>query len=242
MLSAAPLIGVLGGMGPLAAVDFARKLLQLNTVELEQQHVPTLLWNVPQIPDRQQALSRGGPSPLPAMLQGIALLNGAGATRIAIPCNTAHHWFDALAAASAAPLFHIVDATLAQCDGNNDVIGLLATRGALRSRLYQDRFERVQLRYVMNTEDELDELFMPGCYAVKHGKLEQGGRMLEAAAQRLLERGATRLVLACTEIATGLESIRSPLLLRALDTNAALAQVCLDYWRAHTSLINSQAA
>jgi aspartate racemase len=219
-------------MGPLAAVDFARKLLALNKVETEQQHIPTLLWNVPQIPDRQLALSRGGPSPLPAMLQGIAVLNAAGATRIAIPCNTAHHWFDELAAASKAPLFHIVDATLAQLGDKQEIVGLLATRGALQSRLYQDRFDVLQQRYVVNTEDELDELFMPGCYAVKHGKIVEGGRLLEAAAQRLLARGAPRLVLACTEIATGLESLNSPLLAVSVDTNAALAHACLQDWYA----------
>jgi aspartate racemase len=233
-----PLLGVLGGMGPLAAVDFARKLLDVYPVESEQQHIPTLLWNVPQIPDRQLALSRGGPSPLPAMLQGIAVLNAAGATRIAIPCNTAHRWFDELAAASTAPLFHIVDATLTQLDGKDDVIGLLATRGALRSRLYQDRLDALQLCHVANTDDELDELFMPGCYAVKHGKLEQGGRLLETAAQRLLDRGATRLILACTEVATGLESIRSALLAHAVDTNRALAQTCVDYWRNQQAFTN----
>ena len=226
-----PLLGVLGGMGPLAAVDFARKLLELNPVETEQQHIPTLLWNVPQIPDRQLALSRGGPSPLPAMLQGIAVLNAAGATRIAIPCNTAHHWFEELTAASQAPLFHIVDATLAQLGETPEIIGLLATRGALQSRLYQHRFDALQRRYVTNTEDELDELFMPGCYAVKHGKIDEGGRLLEAAGQRLLARGATRLVLACTEIATGLERIDSPLLALSVDTNEALAHTCLAYWR-----------
>lgn len=236
------LLGVLGGMGPLAAVDFAHKLLELNHVETEQQHIPTLLWNVPQIPDRQLALSRGGPSPLPAMLQGIAVLNAAGATRIAIPCNTAHHWFDELAAASAAPLFHIVDATLAQLGETSAVIGLLATRGALQSRLYQDRFDALQRPYVANTADELDELFMPGCYAVKHGKLEEGGRLLEAAGKRLLARGATRLVLACTEIATGLARINSPLLALSVDTNEALAQVCINYWHTQDSANNLNAA
>lgn len=237
-----PLLGVLGGMGPLAAVDFAGKLLELNNVETEQQHIPTLLWNVPQIPDRQLALSRGGPSPLPAMLQGIAMLNAAGATRIAIPCNTAHHWFDELAAASAAPLFHIVDATLAQLGETDEVIGLLATRGALRSRLYQDRFDALQRRYVVSTADELDELFMPGCYAVKHGNLDEGGRLLKAAGKRLLARGATRLVLACTEIATGLARINSLLLAVSIDTNEALARVCIAYWRAQDTASNLDAA
>jgi len=243
-----PLIGVLGGMGPLAAVDFARKLLEVNTVDAEQQHVPTLLWNVPQIPDRQLALAGGGASPLPAMLQGIAVLNAAGATRIAIPCNTAHHWFDELAAASAAPLFHIVDAALAQLDASaeksrtKEVIGLLATRGALRSRLYQDRLDALGLRHVGNTENELEQLFMPGCYAVKHGHTEAGGHLLDAAGQRLLERGATRLILACTEVATGLERVASPLLACAVDTNEALARACVDYWRQQSGVTNRDAA
>ena len=77
-------------MGPLATVDFLHKLIEETPVASDQDHVPTVVWNVPQIPDRQQALAGAGISPLPAMYAGLARLVAAGATRLAIPCNTAH--------------------------------------------------------------------------------------------------------------------------------------------------------
>ena len=134
-----PLVGVLGGMGPLATVDFLAKLVEESPATRDQEHVPTVVWSVPQVPDRQQAMAGTGSSPLPAMLAGIARLNAAGATRIAIACNTAHHWFDALAAASEAPLIHIVDATLAALGPVPAAgpVGLIATRGLVASGLYQ---------------------------------------------------------------------------------------------------------
>ena len=106
------LVGVLGGMGPAATVDFLQRLLDAHPVSRDQDHVPTVVWNVPQIPDRQLALAGQGADPLPAMAEGMARLNAAGATCIAIPCNTAHAWWGPLSAHSAAPVLHIVDVTV----------------------------------------------------------------------------------------------------------------------------------
>lgn len=232
----APLIGVLGGMGPLATVDFLYKLVQEMPTAVDQDHVPVLAWNVAQIPDRQQALAGTGASPLPALIDGIKRLAGAGVTRIVIPCNTAHHWYDQLAAASPVPLIHIADATLEflqsdGADGQSGAVGLIATRGTLNSRLYQQRFEAAGIAYLLNTDDELDTLFTPGCYAVKRGDVEAGGHLLEDAAQALIARGAKRLVLACTEVPLALERIGSHHLSISIDTNRALARACVRYWQ-----------
>ena len=235
-----PLVGVLGCMGPLATVDFLHKLIQEMPAVVDQDHVPVLAWNVAQIPDRQQALAGTGESPLPALVDGIKRLAGAGVTRIVIPCNTAHHWFDQLAAASPVPLIHIADATLAlltkdkendRANGHSGAVGLIATRGTLVSRLYQQRFAAAGIDYLVSTDDELDTLFTPGCYAVKRGDVEAGGRLLEAAAQALIDRGAGRLVLACTEVPLALERIGSHLLPLCIDTNRALARACVEYWQ-----------
>jgi aspartate racemase len=129
-----PLIGVLGGMGPLATVDFLHKVVVSTPAARDQDHVPMLIWNVPQIPDRQKSLAGTGESPLPAMLQGIERLNEGGATRIVIACNTAHLWSDALAKASLAPLIHIVDAAIAAIERQDrpiGPIGIVATHGTL---------------------------------------------------------------------------------------------------------------
>jgi aspartate racemase len=228
-----PLIGILGGMGPLATVDLMEKIIEETIASRDQDHVPVVAWNVPQIPDRQQALAATGPSPLPAMLEGITQLNAVGATRIVIACNTAHFWFDALSAASTAPIIHIADATLdvlTQSASHDGPVGLIATRGTLEAGLYQARFEAHGMRTLINTDDEMDTLFTPGCYAIKRGEFDVGGRLLEAAAQRLVDRGATKLVLACTEVPIGLKRIASTLLPIAVDPNRALARACVAYW------------
>jgi aspartate racemase len=230
-----PLIGVLGGMGPLATLDFLHKLLAATPAARDQDHVPTVVWNVPQIPDRQMALAGTGESPLPAMLEGIERLNAAGATRIVIPCNTAHLWFDPMAAASRAPLVHIVDATLARLAADaarpGECVGLVATRGLLEGGLYQRRLTEQRVPFVTSTDEELTELFTPGCYAIKRNELRAGGRLLEEAARRLLQRGATRLVLACTEVPVGLAAVDSRLLAISIDPTQALADACIAYWR-----------
>jgi len=230
----APLIGVLGGMGPLATLDFLNKVLAATPATRDQDHVPTLVWNVPQIPDRQKALAGTGESPLPAMLEGIARLNGAGATRIAIPCNTAHLWFDDLAAASAAPLIHIVEVTVARL-GREDrgPVGLIATRAALAAGLYQSRLAAHGVPYLVNSEDELQRLFTPGCYAIKRNELDLGGQLLRQAAECLLQRGASRLILACTEVPVGLARVAPELLEISIDPTQVLAEACVEYWLQH---------
>ena len=226
-----PLLGVLGGMGPLATVDFLHKLIEEMPAASDQEHVPTIVWNVPQIPDRQQALAGTGISPLPAMCAGITRLVAAGATRIAIPCNTAHLWFDQLAAHSAVPIEHIVDATLHELGDAKNAVGLIATPATQASGLYQQRFEAAGIVCLCASDAELETLFTPGCHAVKRGAVEAGGRLFEALADALLARGAQRLVLACTEVPIALSRIASRHLPISIDTNRALARACVDYWQ-----------
>ena len=230
------LVGVLGGMGPLATVDFMLKLVQDMPAAKDQEHVPVVAWNVAQIPDRQDYLAGKGVSPLPAMQAGVERLVAAGATRIVIPCNTAHRWFAELAAGCPVPFIHIADATLAAvraqvADLGRVRLGLIATRGLLNDGMYQRRFADAGLDCLVPTDDEVERLFTPGCYAVKGGDVEAGGRLLEAVGEVLCQRGATHLILGCTEVPLAFERIRSPLLAVSIDTNRALAKACIDYWQ-----------
>ncbi|MDR1277102.1 MAG: amino acid racemase [Candidatus Accumulibacter sp.] len=232
-----PLVGVLGGMGPLATVDFLGKLIEETPAEIDQEHVPVVVWSVPQLPDRQKALDEAGESPLPALIEGIDRLTDAGATRIVVACNTAHAWYDALSARSPVPILHIVDAVVACLKIEVTAparVGVLATRGTLASGIYQTRLAREGFDGLFNTDEELDALFKPGCYSVKRGEIDAGGRLFERAAAALIDRGATRLILACTEIPIALERIRSRHLPVCIDSNRALAKACVDYWRGAT--------
>ncbi|NCY26523.1 MAG: aspartate/glutamate racemase family protein, partial [Alphaproteobacteria bacterium] len=107
------MLGVLGGMGPLASAEFMRSLTLQTPALRDQDHLPAILVSDVRVPDRTAARLGTGPDPLPALLRGIRILEGAGCGAIAIPCNTAHGWFDAMQAATALPILHIVDAAAA---------------------------------------------------------------------------------------------------------------------------------
>src|SRR5580698_10888096 len=84
------LIGILGGMGPLATVDFMDRVVRLTSMAgaaCDQQHLPMLVADLPHIPDRSKAILEAGEDPLPALLEGIDMLNRNGVELIAIPCN-----------------------------------------------------------------------------------------------------------------------------------------------------------
>lgn len=234
--SARFLVGVLGGMGPLATVDLLQKIITATPAERDQQHVPVVAWNVPQIPDRQRALAGIGVSPLPALLDGVEHLNRLDISHLIIPCNTAHHWFDELQSASLAPVLHIADVTLAQVrtvlnGAPSPRVGVIATHGTLAAGWYQQRLAALDIEMVLPDEQEMDNLFVPGCYAVKRGDVVAGGALFEQLAERLAARGATHLVLACTEVAPGLAATQSRWLARSIDSTDALARHCVALWR-----------
>ena len=228
------LLGVLGGMGPLATLDFQHKLLEATPALSDQQHLPSVVWNVPQVADRQKALAGTGPSPLPELLAGIKKLNQAGASHIVIPCNTAHHWYEPLRVASDATVLHIVDATvdaLLQTAERPQRVGIIATKGTLDAGWYQQRLASHDIEAVLPNALELTEWFVPGCYAVKRGALHAGGELLSRQAQALLARGAQHLVLACTEVPVALRAVNAPSLPLAHDPAQALAERCSRLWQ-----------
>jgi aspartate racemase len=232
------LIGVLGGMGPLATADFVKKVIEQTPASCDQEHVPLLVYSVPQIPDRQRALAGTGESPVPAMLEGLHILKQAGAEHVAIPCNTAHCWHAELLQRSGLDILHIADAvaeSLATACEERGKVGLLATQGTLQAGFFQQRLARHGSQCLTNTGREFADSFTPGVYAVKRGQLREGGTLLEQAAQRLVDRGAQHLVLACTEVAPALEAIASPLLATAVDATRALAAACVRRWLAYRS-------
>lgn len=228
------LLGVLGGMGPLATLDFQHQLLEATPADRDQHHLPSVVWNVPQIADRQKALAGVGPSPLPQLLEGIEKLNQAGASHIVIPCNTAHHWYPQLSAASDSPILHIVDATvdaLLNIPKRPQRVGIIATKGTLDAGWYQQRLAAQGIDAITPNEDELAEWFVPGCYAVKRGKLEEGGKLLSLQALALMARGAQQLVLACTEVPVALRAVDAPFLSLTHDPAQSLAERCSRLWQ-----------
>ena len=226
------MIGVLGGMGPLATVDFMKKIVEATPASGDQAHVPVLAHNDPRIPDRTDAILGNGPSPLPALRRGLQTLVTAGARCIAIPCNTAHHWHAELAAESPVPVLHIADAVSDTLRARAvRRVGLLATDGTLTSGVYQRRIDTPDMTWIVPTAAEQARV-MAGIRAVKAGNIARGAEELEYAAPALQARGAEIIVLACTEIPLAMEAggfERDA----CLDATQALAAECVAWWRMH---------
>jgi aspartate racemase len=219
------LLGVLGGMGPAATVDFMEKLVNLTPAGCDQEHVPTLVANLPHVPDRSNYIMFGqGPDPLPHLLRGIDLLNSAGVGLIAIPCNTAHHWFDQIQAHSAAPLLHIGRASVAALPaGTLRRVSLFATPGTLHSDFYRRELEQHGYTYATPSA-ESGQIHVNDCFrAVKAGDMNRATMALEMAIQEALQQGVDAIILGCTEIPLAARRLKQPSVIPLIDSSLALA-------------------
>ncbi len=204
------MIGVLGGMGPAATVDFMAKLVALTPASRDQEHLPVLVANLPHVPDRSQAILGDGPDPLERMLVGIGLLNAAEVGLVVVPCNTSHHWFDAMARACRSPMLHIARACAAALPaGDNVRISLFATRGAIRSGFYQRELAQRGIACTTPAADGAQHAVDACIGAVKAGDLDRGRAHLATALADARAQGARAVIMGCTEIplaAAGLEA------------------------------------
>jgi len=232
--TASPLLGVLGGMGPLAAADFLAKLAAETPATRDQDHIPYVAWGVPQIPERPAAILHGGESPLPQMLRGIAALKQAGASVVAIACNTAHYWYDDLVQQGGLPILHIADAVcdmLAERGITAGKIGLLGTDGTIKAGFFQQRFAARGLDCVLSTRADQDGLVLPAIAAVKANDLPRAHGLAVDAVGRLLDNGAQAVVLACTETPVAIDYANSPVTQHCIDATRALARACVAWHR-----------
>lgn len=220
------MLGVLGGMGPLASAEFMRVLTLQTPAQRDQDHIPAILWSDPRVPDRTLARQHGGEDPLPALLRGIRGLEAAGCGAIAIPCNTAHGWFDAMQAATHLPILHIVDAAAADLRRQGVTtgrIGLMGTSATLAMRLYQ---ERLGIECLTPGEALMQSHVMPAVALVKANRVAEAHAPLAEVARQLHAEGASAVVLGCTEIPLGIAA--GPALgFPVVDTVAALARAAI---------------
>ncbi|MFC7473661.1 aspartate/glutamate racemase family protein [Dankookia sp. GCM10030260] len=224
-------LGVLGGMGPLASAQFMVRLTLLTPAEQDQEHIPTVLWSDPRVPPRTAAKLAGGADPLPALLRGIRGLEAAGCGAIAIPCNTAHGWFDAMRDATALPILHIVDAAaadLARLGVAPGRIGLMGTAATLAMRLYQERLEGAGWDCLVPDAAEMDRLVSPAIALVKANRVADAYPPLAEVARGLAARGARAVVLGCTEIPLGIAA-GPELPFPVIDTIDALARASIGW-------------
>lgn len=214
-------LGVLGGMGPAATLDFLAKLQAATPARRDQDHIRVLVDINPQVPDRNLADSEPGPV-LAAMARGLV---GSGAEVLAIACNTAHAYADDIRHAARVPLIDMIQvACEAARDSGARRVGVLGTPLALK--LYAERLTGLGLTPVV--PDEAGQWrFMDLLYAIKGGDL---GDTIHGEMIALAEGLAADAVIAgCTEVPMVLRT--QDLSVPFIDAGRKLAEACVEACR-----------
>lgn len=242
------IIGILGGLGPYAHIDFESKLLdaarRLAGANADQDYPEWVLSSIPGTPERTADDLSGDADPLPWLLRSLHRLDtpGTGADFVAIPCNTAHRYIGDIRRESRVPVIDMIDETAAAIAGLGNVTkaGILATTGTLRTGLYHRALEArgISACSLLDSDggDALQtSLFMGAIFGTpsRRGGIKGEGphpeyaRMLEEAAARLVQGcGAQIIVSGCTEVPLVLTGDRvSGVAL--IDPTRILAEACI---------------
>jgi aspartate racemase len=234
-------IGVVGGVGPLATVDFMEKIVTLTEARRDQDHIKMIVEQNPQIPDRTEHLLHQGTDPTIALFATCKKLEAAEADLIAIPCNTAHAFVARMQAHLRIPVLNMLDETMAQIASRyaGQLVGLLATSGTVESGVYAEAAARAGVQIIV-PDAQHQALVMDAIYGaegVKAGVTEGRCRSdVQAAIDHLAERGAGVVVLGCTELpllfpqTEGFEAAGRSIAL--LDPTLLLASACVRHARA----------
>ena len=214
-------LGVLGGMGPAATLDFLAKLQALTPAKRDQDHIRTLVDINPQVPDRNDPVNRPGP----VLAEMAGALRGAGADVLAIACNTAHAYADIITRSSGLPLIDMIGgASAAARDSGARRAGVLGTRDALK--LYRE-YLAAQGMGMVTLEPERQEAFMSLLYRIKAGERGPDVRNgMAALTADLAAGGAEAIIAGCTEVPLLLKAGTAPV--RVTDSAEVLAQACVE--------------
>jgi len=216
-------VGVIGGMGPAATVQFLARLQALTPAARDEDHLRLLVDCNPHVPDRNAAARGEGPSPGPVLAAMARGLERAGAQILVMPCNTAHADASAITSACEAPFIDLIetarDETMALAPRR---VGILAADGCLAAGLYQRAFAAAGVAVVL-PKDAAQAQFMALLYRIKAGDTGEAVRAgMRALAAGLIEAGADVVLAGCTEIplVLGQADVAAPL----VDSLDALAR------------------
>ena len=195
------LLGILGGLGPMASVYFYELLTAHTAAKKDSDHIDLILSSRASTPDRTAfILGESEEDPAPVMCEEARRLERAGATLIAIPCNTAHFFYRQIREAVSVPVINIIEETVKMlAQSGTRKIGVLATEGTVRSGAYKSVAERYGIGYAVPCDADQKTL-----NHLIYGQIKRGDAPDTEAFSRvcghLRKDGCDRLVLGCTEL------------------------------------------
>jgi len=202
-------VGIIGGMGPEATVDLFIKIIKNTDAKRDQEHIPIVIDNYPQIPDRTAYIFGRGESPLPYLLESIERLERAGVDCLCMACNTAHYFIDDLRKASKVPFISIIETVLEKVleKGDCKKVGLMATDGTVKARIYHKVFNKSGLE-IDDFEKNIQNKIMESIYKLKAGEHKKAKETFQNAIEAIKAESYDCLIAGCTEV---------PVLLSLLD-------------------------
>ena len=196
-------LGIIGGMGPLATVDFYNRIVCHTKASIDQEHLDIVIFNHASLIDRTYAIKNNKEEILLKELkEDLDACYNLGVQNIVIPCNTCHTILKDIESISKVPIINMVEETIYHINNNKNIyqkIGLMATTGTIMSNMYQDWFKKYNLDlYIPNNDiqEEImsiiyDEVKKDGIYNYKH---------FEYILQTFLNDGCSHVILGCTEL------------------------------------------
>ena len=196
-------LGVLGGVGPLATIYFADLVIKMTQADTDQEHIAMVILNHSSIPDRTEyILDKSKPNPLPVMIRDAKVLEEDDCDYIVIPCNTAHYFYEEIQKSVSVPIINILEETVKYCEKtvpNIKKIGVLATDGTIKSNAYQNIIEKHSLECAVPSAEDQKSLMNIIYNQVKAGK-EVDIFEFQRIIGELKKQGCDAVVLGCTEL------------------------------------------
>ncbi len=185
----------------MSGVYFCEMLIAHTHADCDQQHLNFLLSSRADTPDRTDfILDHSKENPLPVMVREAKRLEACGAELLAIPCNTAHYFYDGICESVTIPVINIIEQTAAFCHSlGMHKVGVLATRGTISSGAYRTALAAENIEYVTCSHED-QQIISDLIYTrIKRG-LPPDLNAFSSVCDRLRRSGCERIILGCTEL------------------------------------------
>ncbi len=196
-------LGIMGGMGPGSTVDFFDRIVKHTEAKSDQEHIDMVILNHTTIPDRTKVIASGNyETILLPLIADARFLEAAGVSAIAIPCNTAHFFYDQIQSSVSIPVINMIRECvdyISKTFPESRKIGIMATDGTLKTKLYEAEIAKVGKQAIIpSTKNQ--EILMNIIYGeIKSGQTGNVDQF-NLVSKELRDNGSDVVILACTEL------------------------------------------
>ncbi len=222
------ILGILGGMGPLATCEFFKKIIELTPAEKDQDHLHIIIDNNTNIPDRTEYILGKGKDPRIELIRSAIKLESMGADYIAIPCNTAHYFYDDIVKYTKVKILNMIYETVNFLKTNNpknkDYL-LLSTEGTYQTKIYDKAFNSSGLN-ILTPNDKDKKTIMKWIYGIKSSNFNVNLKEFESLVNKYMVDEQIQIIVGCTELSLLIEKVKTRK--QYFDPLTILAKRCID--------------